>query len=86
MVQAGPVGQPQHLLQPVPGHMVAAGLQQEVQHVSVFLVAMVTEADEAVDVVACSQVLYVLEDTACGEKGRRRVPPAAEGAGLPVRP
>lgn len=49
--------------------MVAEGLQQEVQHVSVLLVAMVTEADEAVDVVASSQVLNVLEVTACCEKG-----------------
>lgn len=62
VVQAGLVGHPQNLLEPVLGDVIEAGLQDKVADVSVLLVAMATETDQLIDVVACSEVLHILKN------------------------
>lgn len=62
-VQAGFASEPEDLLEQVLGEVLEGGLEDEVEHLSVLVVAMVAEVDEVLDVVVGTEVLDVLRKT-----------------------
>lgn len=69
VVQAGPVGQTQNLLEQVSGEVLDAASEDEVADPSVLLGAVVAEVDEVLDVVVGADVLHVLRDTETRSRG-----------------